>query len=187
MGVDLNRNYRVASGFDGYDGASTSCISDTYQGPPKLSEPESRNTIWLVERNPNIKFFMSVHSNGGQLFWQPGAYIAEGRITTPRPPLGDEAYYWQSAEPDPLAGQGAPADRGHARERGRLVGRPVLLRRQRPRGPVPHLRHLRLRVEVGGSVYNPATGDFQAGSFQPAWAAATALQSPSRQWCCRGG
>ena len=41
---------------------------------------------------------MSVHSNGGQLFWQPGAYIANGRIVTPRPPMGHEAFYWQSAD-----------------------------------------------------------------------------------------
>ena len=64
---------------------------------PKLSEPEAKNAIWLVETYRNIKFIMSVHSNGGQLFWQPGAYIADGRITTPRPPLGHEAFYWQSA------------------------------------------------------------------------------------------
>ena len=88
---------RVARGFDGYDGASTSCTSDTFQGPAELSEPESQNIIDLVQRNRNIKFMMSVHSNGGQLFWQPGAYIANGRITTPRPPLGHEAFYWQSA------------------------------------------------------------------------------------------
>ena len=88
---------RRRRGFDGYDGASTSCISDTFQGPAELSEPESQNIIDLVERNRNIKFMMSVHSNGGQLFWQPGAYIANGRITTPRPPLGHEAFYWQSA------------------------------------------------------------------------------------------
>ena len=97
-GVDLNRNYSVASGFDGYDGASTSCIDDTFQGPAELSEPESKNIIWLAQNNRNIKFMMSVHSNGGQLFWQPGAYIADGRITTTRPPMGHEAFYWQSAD-----------------------------------------------------------------------------------------
>ena len=42
------RTTASASGFDGYDGASTSCTSDTYQGPSKLSEPESKNIIWLV-------------------------------------------------------------------------------------------------------------------------------------------
>ena len=97
-GVDLNRNYRVGSGFDGFSGASTSCTSDTYQGPSELSEPESQNVIWIADTNPNLKFFMTVHSNGGQLFWQPGAYKAAGRVTTPRPEMRDETYYWQMAE-----------------------------------------------------------------------------------------
>ena len=168
-GVDLNRNYRVGSGFDGYSGASTSCTSGNYQGPAKLSEPESKNAIWLAERFPNIKFFMSVHSNGGQLFWQPGAYIAEGRITTPRPPLRDEAYYWQSAErilsqvrahrqtvvtPENVGGSSDVlySSAGNVRE---------------------DLYHnygiYAFGWEVGGSVYNPATGTFQEGSFQPPW------------------
>ncbi|HET9900334.1 MAG TPA: M14 family metallopeptidase, partial [Actinomycetes bacterium] len=168
-GVDLNRNYRVGSGFDGYSGASTSCTSGNYQGPAKLSEPESKNAIWLAERFPNIKFFMSVHSNGGQLFWQPGAYIAEGRITTPRPPLRDEAYYWQSAErilsqvrahrqtvvtPENVGGSSDVlySSAGNVRE---------------------DLYHnygiYAFGWEVGGSVYNPATGNFQEGSFQPPW------------------
>src|SRR6185312_9351927 len=38
-GVDLNRNYRVGSGHDGYAGGSTNCVSGTYQGPEELSEP----------------------------------------------------------------------------------------------------------------------------------------------------
>jgi hypothetical protein len=168
-GVDLNRNYRVGSGFDGYAGASTSCISDTFQGPAKLSEPESRNAIWLVENHRNIKFFMSVHSNGGQLFWQPGAYIAQGRITTPRPPLGHEAYYWQSASrilsqvrahrqtvvtPENVGGSSDVlySSAGNVRE---------------------DLYHnygiFAFGWEVGGSVYNPTTGEFQEGSFQPDW------------------
>jgi hypothetical protein len=168
-GVDLNRNYRVGSGFDGYDGASTSCTSGNYQGPAKLSEPEAQNAIWLVERYPNIKFFMSVHSNGGQLFWQPGAYIAEGRVTTPRPPLRDEAYYWQSAErilsqvrahrqtvvtPENVGGSSDVlySSAGNVRE---------------------DLYHnygiYAFGWEVGGSVYNPDTGEFQEGSFQPPW------------------
>jgi Zinc carboxypeptidase/Chitobiase/beta-hexosaminidase C-terminal domain len=169
-GVDLNRNYRVGSGFDGYSGASTDCTSGTYQGPAKLSEPESRNAIWLAEEYPNIKFFMSVHSNGGQLFWQPGAYIAEGRITTPRPPLRDEAYYWQAGErilsqvrahrqtvvtPENVGGSSDVlySSAGNVRE---------------------DLYHnygiYAFGWEVGGSVYNPATGEFQDGSFQPPWA-----------------
>ncbi|MEV4617414.1 M14 family metallopeptidase [Asanoa sp. NPDC049573] len=168
-GVDLNRNYRVGSGFDGYDGASFSCTSDTFQGPAELSEPESKNIIWLVEKYANIKFMMSVHSNGGQLFWQPGAYIADGRITTPRPPLGDEAFYWQSA--------------------GRILSqvkayRQTVVTPENVGGSSDVLYSSAGNVredlyntygifafgwEVGGSVYNPATGNWQGGSFQPAW------------------
>lgn len=96
-GVDLNRNYSVASCFDGYAGGNTNCTASTFQGPAPISEPESKNIVWTVQNFPNIKFFMSVHSSGGQLFWQPGSYIAEGRICT-RPPFADEAYYWQMAE-----------------------------------------------------------------------------------------
>ncbi|MEE6261691.1 M14 family zinc carboxypeptidase [Plantactinospora sonchi] len=168
-GVDLNRNYRVGSGHDGYAGASTSCVSDTFQGPEKLSEPEAANIIWLVEKYSNIKFMMSVHSNGGQLFWQPGAYIADGRITTPRPPLGDEAFYWQSAArilsqvkahretvvtPENVGGSSDVlySSAGNVRE------------------DLYHTYGIyAFGWEVGGSIYNPATGNWQGGSFQPVW------------------
>jgi hypothetical protein len=168
-GVDLNRNYRVGSGFDGYAGASTSCTSDTYQGPAELSEPESRNAIWLVEQYPNIKFFMSVHSNGGQLFWQPGAYIADGRITTPRPPLRDEAYYWQSA--NRILSQ-VRAHRQTVVTPENVGGSSDVL--YSSAGNVREDLYYNYGIyafgwEVGGSVYNPATGEFQGGSFQPPW------------------
>jgi Zinc carboxypeptidase/Chitobiase/beta-hexosaminidase C-terminal domain len=168
-GVDLNRNYRVGSGFDGYAGASTSCISDTYQGPEELSEPESKNAIWLAERYPNIKFFMSVHSNGGQLFWQPGAYIAQGRITTPRPPLRDEAYYWQSAE---RILSHVKAERETVVTPENVGGSSDVLYSSagNVREDLYHTYGIyAFGWEVGGSVYNPDTGDFQDGSFQPPW------------------
>ncbi|MFJ8580080.1 M14 family metallopeptidase [Micromonospora sp. NPDC093277] len=169
-GVDLNRNYRVGSGHDGYSGASTSCVSDTYQGPEKLSEPESKNIIWLVEKYRNIKFMMSVHSNGGQLFWQPGAYIADGRITTPRPPLGDEAFYWQSA--GRILSQ-VKAHRETVVTPENVGGSSDVL--YSSAGNVREDLYFNYGIyafgwEVGGSVYNPATGNWQGGSFQPAWA-----------------
>lgn len=168
-GVDLNRNYRVGSAHDGYAGGSNSCISDTFQGPEKLSEPEAKNIIWLVEKYRNIKFFMSVHSNGGQLFWQPGAYIAQGRVTTPRPPLRDELFYWQAASrilsqvkayretvvtPQNVGGSSDVlySSAGNVRE------------------DLYHTYGIyAFGWEVGGSVYNPATGNWQGGSFQPPW------------------
>jgi len=97
-GVDVNRNYGVGSLFDGYSGGSSSCLSDTFAGPAELSEPESRNVIWLAENYPNIKFALNIHSHGGYFMWAPGAYRSAGRVTLPRPDLRDEAYFWQMAE-----------------------------------------------------------------------------------------
>ena len=113
---------------------------------------------------------MSVHSNGGQLFWQPGAYIEEGRVTTPRPPLGHESFYWQSA--DRILSQVkahrktvvTPQNVGGSADVLYFVGR------QRPRGPVLQLRHLRVRL--GGRRLGLQPGDRrvrQGGSFQPTW------------------
>jgi hypothetical protein len=170
-GVDLNRNYRVGSGFDGFDGASSSCTSGNYMGPSELSEPEAKNAIWLVENYRNIKFMMSVHSNGGQLFWQPGAYIADGRVTTPRPPLGHEAFYWQSAAR--ILSQ-VRAHRQTVVTPENVGGSSDVL--YSSAGNVREDMYFNYGIfafgwEVGGSVYNPATGNFQGGSFQPPWVA----------------
>ena len=127
---------------------------------------------------------MSVHSNGGQLFWQPGAYIANGRVTTPRPPIAHEALLLAGGQPDPVAG---------ARDERQTVVTPenvggsadVLYSRA---GNVREELYFNYGVfafgwEVGGSVYNPATGNFQSGSFQPP-GSATRTSSPAtaRRW-----
>ena len=106
------------------------------ESSPSPGEPELSD---LVETHRNIKFMMSVHSNGGQLFWQPGAYIANGRVAT----RGRRSGTRPSTGSRPTGSSrrcGAPGDGRHARERRRLVGRPVLLGRQRARGPVLQLR-----------------------------------------------
>lgn len=97
-GVDVNRNYDVGSLFDGYDGASSSCSSTVYAGPSELSEPESRNVVWLADTFTNIRFSMNVHSSGNYFMWSPGAYIVPGRETLPRPTLGEEAYFWYASD-----------------------------------------------------------------------------------------
>jgi hypothetical protein len=171
-GVDLNRGYSVASRRDGFAGASGTCTSDTYDGPDELSEPETINVVRLVEQHDNIRYFMTIHSNGGQLFWQPGAYIAEGRLTPTRPPLGDELYYWQMAErilsevktyqdtvvrPDMVGGSSDVlySSAGNVREE-LYVNHGVYA----------------FGWEVGGSTWNPTTRQWQAGSFQPPWSQA---------------
>jgi len=97
-GVDINRNYDIGSRFDGYSGASSSCLSDVYSGPAELSEPESSNVVWLADTYDNIKFSMNTHSSGNYFMWSPAAYIVPGRIPLPRPTLLEENYFFQSSD-----------------------------------------------------------------------------------------
>lgn len=171
-GVDLNRGYSVASRHDGFAGASGTCTASTFSGHDELSEPEARNVVELVEANDNIRFFMTIHSNGGQLFWQPGAYIAEGRLTPTRPPLGDETYYWSMARrilsqvkayqdtvvrPDKVGGSSDVlySSAGNVREE-LYVNHGVYA----------------FGWEVGGAVWDTTTRTWSSGSFQPSWAQA---------------
>ena len=97
-GVDTNRNYPTGSRFDGYSGASASCTSDVYSGPAELSEPENRNLVWIPQTFDNITHAMNIHSSGNYFMWSPGAYSLPGRITLPRPTLGEENYFWDSSK-----------------------------------------------------------------------------------------
>lgn len=96
-GVDVNRNYAVGSVLDGYFGASHNCLSGVYAGPGELSEPESRDVVWLANHHPNIRFAMNIHSFGGYFMWPPGAYKLDGRVSLPRPTKEEEAFFEKSA------------------------------------------------------------------------------------------
>jgi hypothetical protein len=86
-GVDLNRNNTFGTLFDGYIGASHSCISDVYTGPSEASEPEIQNELWVADTFDNIKFSNNIHSFGGYFMWAPGTYLpdrGEGDAVQPR-------------------------------------------------------------------------------------------------------
>ncbi|WP_432925088.1 M14 family metallopeptidase [Microbispora sp. CA-135349] len=166
-GVDLNRNFSVGSVYDGYNGGSTTCTSDTYAGPAELSEPETRNEVWLTEKFPNIKFAMNTHSYGGYFMWPPGAYKTAGREALPRPDLGTEQYFWNASNHILSAVQGR---RGTAIWPGRT-------------GPVIDVLYsaagnsadefwynkgiIGWDFEVGADVYDPAAKQYRAVGFQP--------------------
>jgi hypothetical protein len=97
-GVDLNRNFRVGTLWDGYDGASTNCQSDVFAGPGPLSETEVQNEIWLIDNHPNIRFSMNIHTFGGYFMWAPGAYQLPGRDPLPRPSVGVEEYFFEASD-----------------------------------------------------------------------------------------
>ena len=73
-GIDDNRGFSVGSLFDGYEGASSSCTSDTYAGPSELSQPEDKNEVALETTYPNIRFSMNIHTSGGYFMWSPASY-----------------------------------------------------------------------------------------------------------------
>jgi hypothetical protein len=97
-GVDLNRNFRVGTLWDGYDGASTNCQNDVFAGAGPLSETEVQNEAWLVENHPNIRFSMNIHTFGGYFMWAPGAYKTAGREALPRPSVGVEEYFFEASD-----------------------------------------------------------------------------------------
>jgi hypothetical protein len=166
-GVDVNRNYAVGSLFDGYFGASASCLSDVFAGPGELSEPESRNVIALADAHPNIKFAMNVHSYGGYFMWPPGAYRVPGRISLPRPPAEQLAYFLASAQR--IVG-------AIAAERGTVTW-------SSQTGPVVDVLYsaagnsadqlyydngiFAWDFEVGNDIWNPATQQWAGVGFQP--------------------
>ena len=97
-GVDLNRNNTVGTLFDGYDGASTSCTSETFTGPAEASEPEIKNEHWVADTFKGIKFANNIHTHGGYFMWAPGAYKDAGRETLPAPNIGIENYFFEVAD-----------------------------------------------------------------------------------------
>jgi Zinc carboxypeptidase/Chitobiase/beta-hexosaminidase C-terminal domain len=98
-GVDLNRNNTVGTVFDGYIGASHSCISDVYAGPAEASEPEIQNELWIADTFDNIKFSNNIHSFGGYFMWAPGAYLpdrSEGDLVHAN--IGVEKYFFAAGD-----------------------------------------------------------------------------------------
>jgi murein tripeptide amidase MpaA len=70
IGVDINRNFPFLWRFDRHFAPNTVGSSfkpsdyESYVGPHPASEPETRNVIWLLDRFPNIRYFVDLHSYG---------------------------------------------------------------------------------------------------------------------------
>ena len=98
-GTDMNRNNTVGTLFDGYIGASHSCISDTFAGPEEASEPEIKNELWVADTFPNIKFSNNIHSFGGYFMWAPGAYLPDrGEGDLVHANIGVEKYFFLAGD-----------------------------------------------------------------------------------------
>ena len=63
IGVDLNRNYDLAFGYDN-DGSTGKPCRDDYRGEYPFSEPETNNIKNFVDSHPNIKISFNYHTYG---------------------------------------------------------------------------------------------------------------------------
>jgi hypothetical protein len=98
-GVDLNRNNTFGTIFDGFIGASHSCISDVYAGPGEASEPEIQNELWVADTFPNIRFSNNIHSFGGYFMWAPGTYLPDrGEGDAVHANIGVEKYFFEAGD-----------------------------------------------------------------------------------------
>jgi hypothetical protein len=98
-GVDMNRNNTFGTLFDGYIGASLSCVSETYAGPSEASEPEIQNEFWVADTFENIKFSNNIHSFGGYFMWAPGTYLPDrGEGDAVHANIGVEKYFFEAGD-----------------------------------------------------------------------------------------
>jgi hypothetical protein len=89
IGVDPNRNYDFLWDFPvAFSGsanpatlASNSPASDLFHGTAPFSEPETRNVRWLVDRYPQIRWFVDIHSYGGDILYPWGDDENQGTDT----------------------------------------------------------------------------------------------------------
>ncbi|HKS22680.1 MAG TPA: M14 family metallopeptidase [Thermoanaerobaculia bacterium] len=79
VGVDLNRNYdflwRYTTHFAPNAPVANStdpCDPEVYIGPSAVSEPETKNVVWMFDRFPNIRFFADVHSYSEDILYNWG-------------------------------------------------------------------------------------------------------------------
>jgi murein tripeptide amidase MpaA len=79
IGVDINRNYDFLWNFPTYFNPSSPianstnpCDYQTYIGPNAVSEPETKNAVWLFDQFPNIRYFIDIHSYAEDILYNWG-------------------------------------------------------------------------------------------------------------------
>jgi carboxypeptidase T len=79
IGVDINRNYDFLWDFPKYfdpaapiANSKDPCDHDIYIGPSSISEPETKNAVWLFDQFPNIRYFIDVHSYSEDILYNWG-------------------------------------------------------------------------------------------------------------------
>ncbi|KJZ80367.1 hypothetical protein HIM_00217 [Hirsutella minnesotensis 3608] len=78
IGVDLNRNFDMMWDYpslfspDAEVSTSTDPRSLVYRGRAPASEPEVQNVVWVMDRHPELTWFLDLHSNSGDILFAWG-------------------------------------------------------------------------------------------------------------------
>jgi carboxypeptidase T len=79
VGVDLNRNYDFLWNYTTHfapnapvQNSTDPCNHDIYVGPAPVSEPETKNVVWMFDNFSNIGFFIDVHSYAEDILYNWG-------------------------------------------------------------------------------------------------------------------
>jgi carboxypeptidase T len=79
VGVDINRNYDFLWNYPTYFNPSSPianstdpCNYQTYIVPNAVSEPETKNAVWMFDQFPNIRYFIDIHSYSEDILYNWG-------------------------------------------------------------------------------------------------------------------
>lgn len=103
-GVDLNRNYDFLWDYttrfspDAPVATSTAPCSEIYLGPSAVSEPETANVTWLLDRHRSVTHFIDVHSFGEDILYNWGD--DDDQTTDPSMNFHNPAYDGKRGVPD---------------------------------------------------------------------------------------
>ena len=78
-GVDVNRNFdflwdytKHFSSRAGVRNSTNPCDPEIYIGPAAVSEPETKNAVWMFDSFPNVGYFIDVHSYSEDILYSWG-------------------------------------------------------------------------------------------------------------------
>ncbi len=138
IGVDINRNFPLLWRFDRHfapeavESSHNPSDYECYVGPRAASEPETRNVIWLLDRFPQIRYFVDLHSYGETLLYSwgtdqnqshdPAMSFRNAHFDGKRGLIHDELYreYMPAADERRAQALGAAFADGVRRVRGRV-------------------------------------------------------------------
>jgi carboxypeptidase T len=107
-GVDINRNYDFLWDFpttfstSAPVATSADPCSEIYYGPGAVSEPETSNIVWLLDRYPSVGYFIDIHSFGEAILFNWGD--DDGQVIDPSMNFSNPAYDGKRGIPDSTLG-----------------------------------------------------------------------------------